>query len=78
MKKLRLVLFLASAFSALAAIIALLAWADRRGLPYNEEGRYFDLDQGVVLHEQSVAIYGIHGIAFIAITIITLILALRR
>ena len=34
-------------------------WNARRLLPYNEEGRYFDMDNAIVLHEQAVGIYGV-------------------
>lgn len=47
---------------ALGCVLAYAAW-QRAGLPYNEEGHYFD---GLVnYHEQSVLVYGV--LAFLAL-----------
>ncbi len=47
---------LAAGLAILGAVLALVAW-QRAGLPYNEEGHYFD---GLVnVHEQSVLVYAL-------------------
>lgn len=38
-------------------------WNARRALPYNEEGRFLDAANAVVLHQQSVTIYGLLALA---------------
>jgi len=43
-------------------------WNTRRALPYNDEGRYFDPDQGIVLDKDAALTYG-------AAAIVTLVIA---
>lgn len=45
-------------------------WNARRALPYNEQGRFFNANSAVVLHEQAVTIYGslALGLAVFALT----------
>ena len=53
-----------SAFCLIGALICGGIWNARRGLPYNEEGRYLDLGTAVVIHEQSVMIYAGFALLF--------------
>lgn len=47
---------LSAGSAVLGAVLAVVAW-QRAGLPYNEEGHYFD---GLVnVHEQSVLVYAL-------------------
>lgn len=48
-----------------AGAMSAWVWNSRRSLPYNEQGRYFDADDAVVLSEQAVGIYGITAIVLI-------------
>lgn len=41
-----------------------MLWNKRRRLPYNEQGRYFDEVNSIVLHEQSVTIFGLLAVFF--------------
>jgi hypothetical protein len=66
-----------SAFFMVGAIICAGLWNARRGLPYNEAGRYFDPVTATVLHEQSVAVFGAMVIAF-AVLAIASVIAIRR
>ncbi len=58
-----------------AAVPGVLFW-QRRSLPYNEQGRYFDAAQGVVYEAQSVTVYG--GITVVLIILGVIILAIGR
>lgn len=51
---------LSAGLAGLGAVLAVVAW-QRAGLPYNEEGHYFD---GLVnVHEQSVLVYALAALA---------------
>ena len=54
----KLVLRIGGTLMLAGAAISALLWNGRRALSYNSEGRYFDPEQVMVLHEQAVAIYG--------------------
>ena len=50
---------LSAGLGALGGVLAVVAW-QRAGLPYNEEGQYFD---GLVnYHQQSVLVYAVMAI----------------
>jgi len=54
-----------------------VVWNNRRALPYNAQEHYFDSKDAVVLHEQSVGIYG--GLALLlTLLAVTLWIASRR
>jgi CelD/BcsL family acetyltransferase involved in cellulose biosynthesis len=67
-------------------IAAILAWAaagasawlwfDRRGLPYNAQGRYFDESTATVLHEQTVTVLAVLAVSLFLLGV--LLLAVRR
>ncbi|HET9356161.1 MAG TPA: hypothetical protein VFO42_08365 [Sphingomicrobium sp.] len=61
----------------LAAALGLL-WRQRRGLPYNEAGRYFDERSSTVLHSQAVDLYGLIAVAALAIALAATWWAWRR
>ena len=52
-------------------------WRERAGLPYNEAGRYFDSDQGVVYDDGAVLVYGLFALAFAAMALMSALLTLR-
>ncbi|MEH6790555.1 hypothetical protein [Parasphingorhabdus sp.] len=45
-------------FLLIAAVPTGILFLQRRGLPYNELGRYFDPAEGLVYEAQAVTIYG--------------------
>lgn len=55
----RVLLLLAALAALVAAGFSAFIWAERRALPYNAEGRFFDASTATVFHEQSVAVYAI-------------------
>ena len=59
----RALLWLACAVALGTAAASALIWNARRVLPFNAEGRYFDPDNAVVIHQQSVTTYAMLGIA---------------
>ena len=73
----RALLFTASALLLLASITMTMVWLGRARLPYNQEGRYFDAQTGVVLHEQSVSLFA-GGAMLLGLTAIALFLIARR
>ena len=60
-------LWLASAIALGSAAASALIWNARRALPFNAEGRYFDPDSAVVIHQQSVTGYAMLGIVLMLI-----------
>ena len=53
-------LLIVTALAVLAAAgFSAFIWAERRALPYNDEGRFFDASTATVFHEQSVVVYAI-------------------
>ena len=52
-------------------------WQTRRGLPYNEEGRYFDAEQAVILHQQSVPVYAALALVLLALSALSGFIARR-
>lgn len=70
-------LLLAALAALVAAGFSAFIWAERRALPYNAEGRFFDANTGTVLHEQSVAVYAIFA-AGLALAGAGLLALLRR
>ena len=66
-----------SAFCLIGALICGGIWNARRDLPYNEDGRYLDLANAVVVHEQSVLIYGGFALLFIVLAGMALYAASR-
>lgn len=67
-----------SVFTAIVALICGMLWNARRGIPYNEQGRFFDEVNSVVLHEQSVTIYGFLTLVLGSIAAAAWILAGQR
>jgi hypothetical protein len=65
--------------AVLLAMTALLAatYLERRSLPYNEIGRYFDPAYSVVYEQQAVAVYGILAAIFAVATAIVVWITLR-
>ncbi|WP_422343121.1 hypothetical protein [Parasphingorhabdus sp.] len=59
-----------------AAAPGVLFW-QRQSLPYNEEGRYFDLAQGVVYEAQAVTAYGVTTVVLIILGLIVLAIGRR-
>lgn len=66
-----------SAFCLIGALICGGIWNARRGLHYNEEGRYLDLATAVVVHEQSVMIYAGFALLFAVLAAMALYTASR-
>ncbi|KPF63055.1 hypothetical protein [Porphyrobacter sp. AAP60] len=67
----------------IAAIVAWAAagasafiWFERRGLPYNAQGRYFDESTATVLHEQSVTVLAVLAVSLFLLG--GLLFAVRR
>lgn len=66
-----------SGFCFVGALVCGGIWNARRGLPYNEEGRYLDLTTAVVVHEQSVMIYAGFALLFTVLAAMALYAASR-
>jgi hypothetical protein len=60
-----------------AALLCGLLWLQRRSLPYNEMGRYFDARYSIVYHEQAVLVYGLLTALFALPALLTLWWAVR-
>lgn len=60
-----------------AAVSGVLFW-QRRSLPYNEQGRYFEAAQGVVYEAQAVTVYGGATVVLIILGVIILAIGRRR
>ncbi|WP_296722549.1 hypothetical protein [Erythrobacter sp.] len=56
-------LILASLAGLGIAFGSALIWNARRTLPFNSEGRYFDPETAVVVHQQSVDAYAMLAVA---------------
>ncbi|WP_298305814.1 hypothetical protein [uncultured Erythrobacter sp.] len=74
---LRIAIRLAAATSLAGAGLCAALWTSRRTLIYNDQGRYFDAETTVVLHQQSVVIYGALAL-LLALLAIMLWLASKR
>ena len=62
--------------SALALLSAAL-WFDRAALPYNEEGRYFNVAEEVSYDDGAVIAYGALTLVFAALAILAALWAIR-
>lgn len=69
-------LLIAAIVTWAAAGVSACLWFERRGLPYNAEGRYFDESTATVLHEQSVAVFAVLAVSLLMLGI--LLLAVRQ
>jgi hypothetical protein len=54
----------------IAAVLSGYIWIKRIGLPYNEQGMYFDDINEVVYHQQSALVYGLIGLSMACASII--------
>lgn len=59
----RALLWLTAAVALGSSAASALIWNARRALPFNAEGRYFDPDNAVVVHQQSVTAYAMLAVA---------------
>ena len=69
-------LLIAAILTWAAAGTSACLWFERRGLPYNAQGRYFDENTATVLHEQSVAVFAVLAVLLLLLGVF--VLALRR
>jgi len=74
----RRLLLLAALASLVTAGFSAFVWAQRRALPYNAEGRFFDESTATVLHEQSVAVYAVFAAGLAVVGAGLLALSRRR
>lgn len=61
------------AISSVFACAFYIRWA----MPYNEEGRFFDLESLIVYKQQSVLVYGLLAITALVLATFTLRIAIR-
>ncbi len=69
---------MACVIAILAATLTANLWIERAQLPYDSQGRFFDADQAVVFHEQSVIALGAVTVLLYAIGILGLWLIRKR
>jgi uncharacterized iron-regulated membrane protein len=53
--------------AAMIAVLALFLWWQTTRLPYNDEGRYFDAEEGVVHTDDEPPFYGVVGCVALAL-----------
>ncbi|HOY39195.1 MAG: hypothetical protein KBB11_02330 [Bacteroidales bacterium] len=73
----KLILILTSLTGLLSAFFIWL-YVQRASLDYNDEGRIFCAENGVVYHEQAKEVYGILALLSIMVTGILVIVIIKR
>lgn len=68
----RALLLIAAIVSFAAAGVSAFIWFERRALPYNSEGRFFDESTATVLHEQSVSVFAILAASLLLVGLVLL------
>jgi hypothetical protein len=63
---------------SIMTIISVWIFISRLEMPYNSEGKYFDLNSMVVYSEQSKMVFGVISICFIILTGVAATFAFRK
>jgi len=71
-------LFYLSYFFGLLGILFSILTYNRAQLPYDKVGRYYDVKDSIVYHEQTMELYGVIAIATLLITFLLLTIAFIR